>query len=353
MTAPLTGRVAVTPRSLSLGHPALTRLEEAGLVVVFPAPGRTPTPGELAATIPGCVGWLAGVEPVTRELLEASPLLRVVARNGVGVDNVDLDAAADREIVVRPAVGANARGVAELAIGLLLAAARQIPWGDANLKTKQWERRRGVELAGRTLGVVGLGNIGRTVAELASALGMQVVGHDPYPPTAWTPPRRFRWASLDDLVAASDMVSLHVPATGTPIVDAAFLGRMRRGAVLVNTARAELVDHRRVLGVERLGDLARRALDPQIGPPCRHHRGDAVPRQRELPRDEPLGEPRRLARPVRGGDPAGAALLAQVEHAPGADALRDQAGQRPGHAVLVERRRERARKGCLAFPRKQ
>jgi D-3-phosphoglycerate dehydrogenase len=261
MTASLTGRVAVTPRSLSLGHPALTRLEEAGLQVVFPAPGRTPTPGELAATIPGCVGWLAGVEPVTRELLEASPLLRVVARNGVGVDNVDLDAAADGGIAVRPAVGANARGVAELAIGLLLAAARQIPWGDAHLKTKQWERRRGVELAGRTLGVVGLGNIGRTVAELASAFGMEVLGHDPYPPTGWTPPQRFRWASLDDLAAASDMVSLHVPATGAPIVDVAFLGRMRPGGVLVNTARAELVDESAVLAALDDGTLSAYAVD--------------------------------------------------------------------------------------------
>ncbi|GGO08725.1 oxidoreductase [Microbispora rosea subsp. aerata] len=259
---PIRGRVAVTPRSLSAaGHPALARLREAGYEVVFPAPGRTPTHAELMAVLPGCSGYLAGVEPITRELLRACPGLRVIARNGVGVDSIDVDAARELGIDLRVAAGANAQGVAELAIALTLAAFRQIPWSDARLKRGGWERRRGVEAQGRTLGVVGLGNIGRRVAELAIGLGMRVAGHDAY---AAAPPGLgdgFRFCSLEEVAASADAITLHVPPAPVPLVDEAFLRSMRPGAVLVNTARAELVDEEAIVRALDEGRLAAYATD--------------------------------------------------------------------------------------------
>jgi D-3-phosphoglycerate dehydrogenase len=239
----------------------LDRLTEAGLELVFPAPGRTPTTEELKAALPGCVGYLAGVEPVDADVLAAAGDLRVIARNGVGVNNIDLAAAASHGIEVRPAVAANSRGVAELAIGLMFATARHIPWSDRQLKDGEWARRQGFELTGRTLGVIGLGHIGRTVADLAAGLGLTVVGHDPYPDPTWNPPAGFSWAELDELASASDVVTLHLPTTGKPLIDAAYVARMRRGAVLVNTSRSELVDDHAVLAALEDGQLSAYAVD--------------------------------------------------------------------------------------------
>jgi D-3-phosphoglycerate dehydrogenase len=283
MPTPLAGRVAVTPRSLSGGHTSLDRLVEAGLQLVFPAPGRTPSSEDLLAAVPGCVGYLAGVERVGGELIAASPGLRVIARNGVGVDNVDLAAAATAGVEVRPAVGANSRGVAELAVGLLFVTARHLAWSDRRMKSQAWDRRQGFELAGRTLGVVGLGHIGRTVVEMSAGLGLEVVGFDPYPSPSWRPPACFRWGSLDEVVTSADLLSLHLPPADRPLVDGELLARLRPGAVLVNTSRSELVDDDAVLAALDDGRLAAYDVDAFATEPpadwtlARHDRVVATP----------------------------------------------------------------------------
>lgn len=155
-------RVLVTPRSLTRsGHPALTRLEEAGFELVFSTPGVQPDEEELLRLVPGCTGYLAGVEPISARVIERAEDLRVIARNGVGVDNIDLDAAQRAQVEIVRAAGANARGVAELTIALLFALVRAVAFSDAHLKHMSWQRRRGIELYERTLGIVGCGNIGR------------------------------------------------------------------------------------------------------------------------------------------------------------------------------------------------
>ena len=254
-------KIAITPRSLSgAGHPALSALTDRGYELVYPAPGRTPSEAELLAAVPGCVGWLAGVEPIRAPVLAAAGDLRVISRNGVGVDNIDMRAAEARGIRVERAVGANARGVAELAITLMLSAFRQVPWCDARLHGGDWARRQGVEAAGRTLGVVGCGAIGRLTSDLALGLGMKVIGHDPFPPQGYAPDG-FRLGTLDELFSAADAVTLHCPPAETPLVDAAALARMRAGGVIVNTARAELVDDAAVLAALDAGRLAAFATD--------------------------------------------------------------------------------------------
>ncbi|NQW46691.1 MAG: phosphoglycerate dehydrogenase, partial [Planctomycetes bacterium] len=286
-------RILVTPRSLtSEGHPALERLARAGFEVVMPPAGKMPTAADLKQLVPGCVGWLAGIEPITDDVLSAASDLRVISRNGTGVDAIDLESARRRGIEIRRADGANARGVAELAIGMILALARSLPFSDAAIKAGGWERRKGFELEGKTLGVVGCGKIGRIVAALARGLGMLVVGHDPFaeksqaasdlpivvlpafdlpivvqaasdPPLVGQPAFDFPLVRLDELFALSHVITLHCPppADGRPLVDARRLGLAKPGVVIVNTARHELVDIPALVAAIERGHVAGAALD--------------------------------------------------------------------------------------------
>ncbi|MFT9473957.1 phosphoglycerate dehydrogenase [Streptomyces sp. 11-1-2] len=259
---PVTARIAVTPRSLSQGgHPALAALEAAGYDVVFPTPGRQPTREEQLRFLPACVGYLAGVEPITREVLAAAPVLKVISRNGVGVDSVDLTAAAEQGVAVETAAGANAQGVAELAIALLLAGLRRIPPQDAALKAGRWQRIEGREVVGRTLGVVGCGQIGRRVVRLGLGLGMSVRAFDAFPDPEFTPAGDFSYTTLEDLLARSDAVTLHCPPAERPLIDKGAIAAMRPGAHLVNTARSSLVDDGAVLEALAGGRLIGYATD--------------------------------------------------------------------------------------------
>lgn len=258
------GRILVTPRSLSVdGHPALARLQAAGHVVVLPSPGRQPAQEELVRLLPGCVGYLAGVEDINATVLAAATDLRVIARNGVGIDNVDAEAAARQGITVCKALGANARGVAELALAHILALARHIPFHDHAIKGGGWERRKGIELAGRTLGVVGCGAIGRLVTRFALALDMRVLAFDVKPDPTYAPSPDFRYASLEEILRTADIITLHCPPTadGRPLIDGAAVKRLKPGVLLVNTARADLIDAQAVGEALATGAIAGVATD--------------------------------------------------------------------------------------------
>ncbi|QKJ85544.1 phosphoglycerate dehydrogenase [Paramixta manurensis] len=257
-------RILVTPRSLtSAGHPALNRLTHAGYEVVFSSPGKLPDEQELLNQLPGCVGWLAGVEPVTPQVIEAAAQLRVISRNGVGVDNLPLPTLQQRGIQVCTAEGANASGVAELAIGLMFASLRHIHATSSGIKTGQWPRHQGNEIRGQVLGVLGCGAIGREVARLACALGCRVLGYDPMRPTLSLPPEQFQWASLEEIFAQATLITLHCPppADGSPLIDAAVLSRLPHGTILVNTARAALVDDEAIIAALDAGKLTAYATD--------------------------------------------------------------------------------------------
>jgi len=236
------GTILVTPRSLSsAGHPALAMLEDAGFVLRFGPPGEMPSEDDLGQLLSGCVGYLAGVERIGADVLSAAPELRVISRNGVGVDGVDLGAAKRHGIEVLTTPGANSQGVAELAIGLMFAAARMIPAADASLKAGTWSRSRGVELVGRTLGVVGCGAVGKRVLAGGAALGMKAIGYDPFARKALEAAGH-AWLPLETLVEGAQVISLHAPPGERPLLDEEMLRRVRRGVVIVNTARAALVD---------------------------------------------------------------------------------------------------------------
>jgi D-3-phosphoglycerate dehydrogenase / 2-oxoglutarate reductase len=260
----MSARILITPRSLTCDvHPALRRLQDAGYELVFCSPGRQPDESELRRLLPGCAGYLAGVEPVSAGVLEAAPGLRVISRNGVGVDNIDLAAARRLGIAVCKAAGANARGVAELTLAHILALARWVPFSDKGIKAGGWERRKGLELAGKSLGLVGCGNIGRLVARLALAFEMKVLAFDVLPDRSFAPSPDFRYAALDEVLDQSDVISLHCPAPpgGKPVIDAAALARMKKGVLLVNTARADLIDSAALAAALQTGQVAGAALD--------------------------------------------------------------------------------------------
>ncbi|MGC3966488.1 MAG: hydroxyacid dehydrogenase [Pirellulales bacterium] len=204
---------------------------------------------------------------VTAELLAAAPQLQIVARAGVGVDNIDVAAATAAGVVVSYTPAANAVSVAELAVGLMLALARHIPQAHAHAVAGGWNRQRymGTELAGRTLGIVGFGRIGQLTAERARAFGMKILAADAVLPADAPALAKFDAAllPLEELLAAADVVSLHVPLTPDThnLVNAERLARMKHSALLVNTSRGEVVDEPALLAALKDHKLAGAALD--------------------------------------------------------------------------------------------
>jgi len=256
-------RILVTPRSLTASrHAAVERLRELGYEVVYCEAGKAPSEKDLLRLTPDIVGWLAGVEPVSEAVIAGARRLRAISRNGVGVDNLPLAALSQREIALRTAGGANAHGVAELAIGLMFSAIRHIPLADSGIKSGRWPRHIGREIHGRTVGVVGYGAIGREVARLAGALGAKVLACDPLPQAA-NSDSHVRHVDLETLIADSEIVTLHCPAAadGRPVLGAPQLARCRRGAVIVNTARASLVDDKAMIEALNAGQVATYAVD--------------------------------------------------------------------------------------------
>ena len=202
---------------------------------------------------------------VTADLIERADRLRVVGRAGTGVDNIDVPAATRRGIVVMNAAAGNTVTTAEHTWSMLMALARQIPQADASMKSGRWEKTRflGVELAGKTLGIIGLGRIGSTVAERARAFGMAVIGYDPY----FTPEAAhdvgIEMLPLDELFPRADFITVHTPITPETrgIINAASIEKMKPGVRLINCARGGLIDEAALAEGLRAGKVAGAALD--------------------------------------------------------------------------------------------
>jgi D-3-phosphoglycerate dehydrogenase / 2-oxoglutarate reductase len=218
---------------------------------------------------------------VTAELLGHAPRLRAIGRAGVGVDNIDLEAATRRGVVVMNTPGGNAASVAEHALALLLALARRIPAADSSVKQGKWEKKKlqGVELRGKTLGLVGLGKIGSEVARLAAGFGMKVLAFDPYVSSLLAREQNVRLVSLEDLLESSDVVSLHASATPEThhLINRRTLALGKRGLRLINCARGELVDEAALLEGLESGQVAGAGLDVFENEPPRHSRLVAHP----------------------------------------------------------------------------
>ena len=202
---------------------------------------------------------------VTASLLEGAEKLRVIGRAGVGVDNVDLDAATKKGIVVMNTPGGNAVSVAEHTLALLLSLARRIPQADNSMKKGQWEKKKlqGIELRSKTLGLVGFGQIGTEVARLAKAFEMEIVAYDPYVSSLVARELNIRLVSLEELLKVSDFVSLHASATPETkhLINAKSLALAKPGVRIVNCARGELINETDLLAALENGQVAGAGLD--------------------------------------------------------------------------------------------
>lgn len=219
---------------------------------------------------------------ITAEVIEAAHKLRVIGRPGIGVDNIDLDAATRRGVVVMNSPTGNIVSTAELTLGLLLACARNLAQADAALKAERWERKAftGVELQGKRLGVIGLGRIGREVAARCRALGMEVAAYDPFVSAAVAESLGVKLHRLEELLEASDFLTLHTTLTRETrhLLGKDAFARVKAGVRIVNAGRGELIDEEALLAALEKGRVAAAALDVHAEEPPRDWRLARHPR---------------------------------------------------------------------------
>lgn len=238
------GKVLITTRSVAGCGKAVEMLRAAGHEIEVHIGRGNMGEEEFVGAVAGADALIVGVDPVTDRVIEAGlPSLKIIARNGVGYNNVDLDCARKNQVAVTIAPNASKISVCELALGLMFSAARRIGEQNQAIKSGNWQRQLGFELTGKTLGVIGCGNIGAEVAVRAAALGLRVLVYDILERQKIKETAGIRYAKLSELLAKADILTLHLPVTDDTcgLVDREFLSRLKPGAVLINTARGKLV----------------------------------------------------------------------------------------------------------------
>lgn len=238
-------------------------LRDAGFEIVYPARAVQLTEEDLLRELPEVSAVLAGSEPYTRRVLEAAPLLRVIARAGVGCDAVDVSAATERSVVVTFTPGANREAVAEHVFALMLNLARKVGAQHRALQAGQWPRRPVLSLRGRTLGIVGLGHAGKAVAVRAGVFGLHLLAHEPFPDEDFVAQHRITLLPLEQVFSQSDFVTLHLPLLPETkhLVNRRTLAWLKPSAFLINTARGGLVCEADLVEALQAGRLAGAALD--------------------------------------------------------------------------------------------
>ncbi|MBA4384211.1 MAG: hypothetical protein C0410_05710 [Anaerolinea sp.] len=264
-------RLLVTPTSYGKNDARLkTELEMMVGEVIYNPTGKPLTSNEVAGLLLGIDGYIAGLDVIDADALKTADKLKVIARYGVGFDNVDLEFAKSRNIIVTNTPGANSVSVAELALGLILALARQIPEAVDAVHQGKWPRYSGVSLEGKTIGILGLGAIGKQLARRLAGFDCKILAFDPFADQQFAKDHQITLAEMDQVIAASDFVSLHLPLLPETrgIVNEAFLNKMKKGSYLVNTSRGEAVNEDALLKALQSGHLKGAALDAfTIEPP--------------------------------------------------------------------------------------
>ncbi len=257
-------RVLVTPTTFGKEDPELrSTLEKTVGEVVYSPVARPLRSSELLPLVKDADGYIAGLDQIDSSVIEAADRLQVISRYGVGIDQVDLQSATERGIVVTNTPGANSVAVAELAIALMLVLGRRICGAHQATRSGGWPRYSGVGLRGKTVGLVGFGAIGREVATRLKAFGCRIVVADPCVGSDCADTYAAQLVPLEELLASSDFVSLHASLNSSTLglVDRTFLGKMKQGAFLVNTARGELIDEDALRDALEKGHMAGAALD--------------------------------------------------------------------------------------------
>lgn len=267
-------KILVTATSFKPDNPtpALQRLQEFAGEIKFNPKGKPLDEDELIPLLRGCDGYIAGLDFITGKVLAACDGLKVISRYGAGVDRVDLEAAKARGITVCNTPGANAQAVADLAVGLILSAARRIPALDRKTREGRWTRSTGMEIYGKTIGILGLGAIGKSVAKRAQGFAMRVMAYDPYINELYAKENGILAADFDSVIRESDIISLHLPLTAETkyIISGEVMRSMKPGAIIVNTARGGLIDEAAACELLRSGHLGGLGLDAYEREPPEH-----------------------------------------------------------------------------------
>jgi D-3-phosphoglycerate dehydrogenase len=217
---------------------------------------------------------IAGLDEISGQVIEAADRLRVIARYGVGLDRVDLEAAKRKGVVVTNTPGANAVSVAELTVGLMICLARHIVTANKRTKAGEWPRLNGTTLTGKTIGLIGLGSIGSQVARMLSGFNCRIMGYDPAVGSREAADLGVEWMERDEVIRCADFLSLHLPATPATenLLNRQMFAMMKDGAYLVNTARSELIDEDALIEALESGKIAGVALDTfRHEPPGANH----------------------------------------------------------------------------------
>ena len=272
----MTKKVLTSPSSMGqCGSEPFDLLREHGYEIINNPYGRKLTEDEVIELAKDCVGIVAGVEPLSARVMDALPNLKVISRVGVGMDSVDLDYAKQKGIIVVNTPDGPTRGVAELTLAMTLSLLRRIPQADAALHQRKWKKQIGNLFLGKTVGILGLGRIGKTVAELFRGLGNPVIGYDPYANRDWAKEKGVEIKSMDEVMKEADILTLHIPGNKdkSPVITAEELSWMKDGAFLINIARGGVVDEIALYDALKSGKLAGAAIDvytkePYDGPLC-------------------------------------------------------------------------------------
>ena len=267
--------VLVTTRSFGREVPEpMERLKREGIRILEWREGSGLSENDLVAKVTQADAWIVAFHPVGATLMDAAPRLRIIAKHGVGVDNIDIPAATARGIVVTTAPSANDQAVADLTMALLLALLRRIPEANASVKAGGWERFLGFGLNGKIMGVLGFGRIGQNVARRAKGFGVELIGADPAWPEEAASGIGIRRVTPDRLFAQSDVISLHVPLTAetSGLIDEAAIARMKPRVWIVNTSRGKIVNEKAIYEALVSGKVAGYATDvfemePPVGSP--------------------------------------------------------------------------------------
>lgn len=248
------GQVSVEPIEI---------LTDSGFELVRNTYGRTLKEEEVIELAQDCKGIVAGVEPLTKKVMDSCPHLKCISRVGVGMDNVDLGYAKTKGITVTNTPFGPTQAVAELTLALAMSLLRKIPKMHINLKNGIWKKETGNLLSGKTIGVVGLGRIGKATAGMFKALGNEVIGYDLYPDTDWAAENDIRITGLDDLLENADVITLHLPGSKDkkPVLSNREIKNMKPGAFLVNVSRGGVVEEEALYQSLAGGHLSGAAID--------------------------------------------------------------------------------------------
>jgi D-3-phosphoglycerate dehydrogenase len=248
------GQVSTQPFDLLIAN---------GFEIINNPYGRKLTEDEVIELAKDCIGIVAGVEPLTARVMDALPNLKCISRVGVGMDNVDLEYAKQKGLVVVNTPDGPTRGVAELTLAMTLSLLRKIPQADTALKNKQWKKQIGNLIFEKQIGIIGLGRIGRMVAELFRGIGNPVMGYDLFPDKEWALKNKVEIKSFDEVLSQSNIVTLHIPGNKdkTPVISTEEISKMQKGSFLINISRGGVVDEDALYEALISGQLSGAAVD--------------------------------------------------------------------------------------------